>query len=98
MPSLDKSPGETLNFTGLPGSCPIRVPVEQDFPLMATSWFLCRRPIQMILPEGEIAAGGADAVRVDVGVTTGLAAAACAGTMAGCAGGGAGFSAGGLKV
>src|SRR5579864_1951270 len=95
MPSFDKLPGETLNFTGLPGSSPMSVPVEQDFPLICNSSFFCRRPIQMTLPEA--GAAGRDAARCGAGVTSGFTGAACAGTPAvsGCLAGGAAFSTGG---
>src|ERR1700730_16226691 len=50
MPSLDRSPGETLNFTGRRGNSPINVPVEQFLPLIFNVWFFCRRPIQRSRP------------------------------------------------
>src|SRR5713226_2740277 len=51
MPSLDKSPGDTLNLTGFAGSSPLKVPAEEFLPSIAMVPFFCTRPVQMILPE-----------------------------------------------
>src|SRR5947207_9943151 len=51
MPSLDKSPGDTLSLTGFAGSSPLNVPTEEFLPSIAMVPFFCTRPVQMILPE-----------------------------------------------
>src|ERR1700730_9853688 len=80
MPSLDRSPGETLNFTGRRGNSPINVPVEQFLPVIFNVWFFCSRPIHRSLP-----AAGA------VGTLWAAATRACVSEVGGAAaGGGAG--------
>src|SRR5437879_400391 len=59
MPSLDKSPGDTLSLTGFAGNSPLNEPTEEFLPSIVMVPFFGTRPVQMILPERVPAAAGA---------------------------------------
>src|SRR5882762_2819302 len=59
MPSLDKSPGDTLSLTGFAGNSPLNVPTDEFLPSIVMVPFFGTRPVQMILPERGPAAAAA---------------------------------------